>query len=300
MSVEMLQSHYCAARSHMRDGELKVALVEAELAVDQFWKDGDSKITQALPLLSLLRHASQSEEDTFESLDDLPTSFSPQLLSEATLLHEEHQSDASMKMMADVNGFIKRWVGEENQTWHEQADFNPLADDRIESLKSQITQFYSDGSRDRAIEASLELANEYANLGQDKRAFKLFRQVVEKSKRAGRTNIRIDGLLDFGQFMSRIEKLDDAERLMRLAAGVARKANDREKYAHVIAALGVVLMHQGKDEQAIKYLEKARLLLTVWGVDSDTVNQHLEALRKGVSCNCIESLELSFVDVDWD
>ena len=58
MTVEQLQSPYVAARTLLNSGEKLEALREAELAVDEFWKYGDERITQALPLLSMLCHAS--------------------------------------------------------------------------------------------------------------------------------------------------------------------------------------------------------------------------------------------------
>lgn len=301
MNIELLQSHFTVAQSLFKEGELAAACREAELAVDEFWKDGDSDITQALPLLSMLRHARQSEGNVFDTLDDLPTSHSHALLSEATQLHEQYQTDASLKMMSDVNSFISRWVGEEDQTWHEALHPDPVGETKVEELRSQVAQFYSQGSRNLAVETSLELAKEYALRGKHRRAFDLFRQVVKKSNRTDRVAIRINGLLDFGQFMSRLGKPADAERLFRLAAGVSRKAKDREKYAHVMAALGVVLMHQEKNDLAKRYLKKAGSMLEDWDVEADIVSNHLEALREGAPCDCPEaSISVPFIVADWD
>lgn len=303
MSIELLQSHYTVAQTLFKEGELAAACREAELAVDQTWKDGDSEVTRTLPLLSMLRHADQRDGDIFESLDDLPTSLAPSLLSEATQLHEQFQTDASSKMISNVNLFVGRWAGEGNQTWHQDQEPvpAPVVDEKIEKLRRQITQLYSDGKRDLAVETSLELANEYALRGKNKRAFDLFIQVVKKSRSAERTSIRINGLLDFGQFMSSVGKPADAERVFRLAAGVVRKAKDREKYANVIAALGVVLMHQEKNDSAKRYLEKARSLLVARDIETDIVSNHLEALKDGVGCDCSEaSLSVPFVEADWD
>jgi len=292
MGVELLQSHYRNAQKLLRDGDIEAASREAELAVDEFWKSGDSRVVQALPLLSLLRHASDVDGDLFESLEDLPTSLSDRLLTEATLLQNQHQNDASAKMLADVSCFMTRWVGEVQKA---------VVDEKVTGLRSQIAQFYADGKRDLAVEASLELANEYALRGKGKRAFKLFKQVAEKSKRPGRTAVRINCLLDFGQFMSRSGKPADAERLLGIAAGVSRNARDKEKFAHVIATLGVVLMHQSKNEPARKHLEKARSMLSAWDVEADIVNHHLEALKEGTPCDCPEATsDLSFADADWD
>ena len=110
MNVKSTQSHYYSAQELLRQGQLESASREAELAVDGFWKEGDAKIVQALPLLSILRHSNSVDGDLFESLVDLPTSFSDSLMFESMSLHEQYQNDASEKMMADVNRLMKRWV----------------------------------------------------------------------------------------------------------------------------------------------------------------------------------------------
>lgn len=304
MNLKSIQSHYYLAQELLSQGQLGSASREAELAVDGFWKEGDARITQALPLLSMLRHCRQAEGDLFESLVDLPTSFSDSLMFESMSLHEQYQNDASAKMMADVNRFMKRWANdsifEEVPLQDEAVEKKPV-DEKVSCLREQIAQFYADGKRDLAVEASLQLANEYALRGKNKRAFKLFTQVAAKSKRPERTPVRIDCLLDFGQFMSRNSKLTDAERLLRIAAAVARNARDKDRFARVLVALGVVLAHQSKDDSAKKYLEKAKSMLNVWDVEIDIVEQHLAALADGVSCECPTAVaDLSFAGVDWD
>ena len=358
MNVKSTQSHYYSAQELLRQGQFKSASREAELAVDGFWKEGDAKIVQALPLLSILRHSNRVDGDLFESLVDLPTSFSDSLMFESMSLHEQYQNDASEKMMADVNRLMKRWVeqpkaapaedsivedsvfeemlfGEavaeqgfifeeeaveeavvdellfeeaidEESVDEESVDEKAvvpeeIVDEKIAGLREQILQFYADDKRDFAVEASLQLANEYALRGKKKRAFKLFTQVAQKSKRPERTSVRIDCLLDFGQFMSRNNKLADAERLLRIAARVARNARDEKRFARVLVALGVVLMHQSKNEVAKKHLERANSMLNVWDVELDIVKQHLKALAEGVPCECRATVsDLSLTGTDWD
>jgi len=94
----------------LEQGSLQEASREAELAIDDYWKSGDPKVTQALTLLSMLRHATDGRGDVFESLEDLPTSLSQNLLSEAKLLNEQHGSAASSKMLRDVTKFVDRWL----------------------------------------------------------------------------------------------------------------------------------------------------------------------------------------------
>ena len=363
MNVKSTQSHYYSAQELLRQGQFKSASREAELAVDGFWKEGDAKIVQALPLLSILRHSNRVDGDLFESLVDLPTSFSDSLMFESMSLHEQYQNDASEKMMADVNRLMKRWVeqpkaapaedsivedsvfeemlfgeavAEQGFIFEEEAVEEAvvdellfeeaideesvdgesvdgesvdekavvpeeIVDEKIAGLREQILQFYADDKRDFAVEASLQLANEYALRGKKKRAFKLFTQVAQKSKRPERTSVRIDCLLDFGQFMSRNNNLADAERLLRIAAGVARNARDEKRFARVLVALGVVLMHQSKNEVAKKHLERANSMLNVWDVELDIVKQHLKALAEGVPCECRATVsDLSLTGTDWD
>ena len=358
MNVKSTQSHYYSAQELLRQGQFKSASREAELAVDGFWKEGDAKIVQALPLLSILRHSNRVDGDLFESLVDLPTSFSDSLMFESMSLHEQYQNDASEKMMADVNRLMKRWVeqpkaapaedsivedsvfeemlfgevvAEQGFIFEEEAVEEAvvdellfeeaideesvdgesvdekavvpeeIVDEKIAGLREQILQFYADDKRDFAVEASLQLANEYALRGKKKRAFKLFTQVAQKSKRPERTSVRIDCLLDFGQFMSRNNHLADAERLLRITAGVARNARDEKRFARVLVALGVVLMHQSKNEVAKKHLERANSMLNVWDVELDIVKQHLKALAEGVPCECRATVaDLSLTGTDWD
>lgn len=304
MTVKQLNSHYLEARERLEEGSIDAAVRKAELAVDEFWRDGDSRIAEALPLLSFLRHKSQIDGDIFTTLDDLPASFYDALLAEATHLHQQRQESASKKMLSDVDRFLRTCVADsqlENAVATETPDSKEVADEKITDLRSQIVQFYADGKRELAVEASLELANEYAIRGKDRRAFNLYLQVLKKSKRPDRSKVRVNSLLDFGRFMSRIGKTSDAERLLRVAAGVAKKSADSEKFAQAVASLGVVLMHRSKNESAKKFLEKAHSMLSPWDVESDKVNDHLEALRSGTACDCPEAATEVFFDAaDWD
>jgi len=363
MSTELLQTHFDAAQMLLEEGEFVAASREAELAVDEFWKDGSPEIAKALPLLALLNQVNDVDVDIFQSLEDLPVSLSESLVAESSRLHDQYQSDASLEMMNCVNTFVQRWatvekppgdlevepefaepefaetdfikpsdVAESDQPSEPELDeiialdeitaldeatdivpssetntlqeLKPVVDEKVSLLRAQIVELYALGKRDLAVETSLELANEYASRGKKRRAFKLFRQVVEKSKRPRRTELRINGLLDFARFMSGNGKLADAERLLRLAAGVAKKTQDKNKFAAVLGSLGVVLMHQSKNDSAQKYLQKASLLLNEIGIESDVVHEHLDALVHDAPCGCSEapvdpSVDHSFADADW-
>ncbi|QEG23183.1 hypothetical protein [Mariniblastus fucicola] len=380
MNVEQLQSHLVAARALLDEGDLPAAAQQAELAVDEFWKLGDDRIAEALPLLSLLRYASEgnrADGDLFESLDDLPKSLSFSLLEEAAKLHDDCSNDASAKMLSDVRSFLSRWIGEsafenevENEVETEPSlaeesiaepvvsfesldepsteiepvpDVEPVAevepvpevdpvpevepvhaiepspaiqpdepepetveptnpvDEKIHDLRAQIKQFYAEGERELAVETSLELANEYAIRGKKQRASDLFVQVLKKSKLKQRTKLRLAGLLDFGRFLLRIRKPNEAQRILRIAAGVAKKAGDEEKFSLAIAWLGIALMHDGQRDAAKRFLGKAATQLSPWDVEADLVKQHLEALDEGSDCACPEAtIEMSLSGADWD
>lgn len=290
-----LQSYLGSAQSLFESGEFEAALTEAELAVDECWKTGASQIAAALPFLSMLRHTTGENESLFRDLQDLPKSLSSDLTSQAKLLHEHARSAASARMLADVNQFVETWIASDNNPdLRVVPDAND--DEKVSELMAQIKQLRASGRKSVAVEIALELANEYVHRNEDRKACSLFKQVLVKSKRYGLTKVRIDGLLDFGQFFSRLGKVEEAERVLRLAAGVARKAQDNDRYPHTIAALGVVLAHAGSDS-AKHYLTKAKLLLSPWDVETDIVNEHLEAIHEGRPCDCPEMAAVSLPSV---
>jgi tetratricopeptide (TPR) repeat protein len=305
MIADQLQSHLSSAQELLQQNRLDDASREAELAVDQYWMTGDSQIAAALPLLSTIRHATGGSESLFSNLDDLPKSLSDSLVFEAARLHEEFHSEASSGMLSDVNEFLANWIGEEHG-YHQQLaeverrDVEDDADEKIEELIAQIEGLKADGRKKLAVEVALELANEYTLRKMNRKACRLYKQILRKSKRYELTELRIDGLLDFGQFFSQLGMLENAERVLRLAAGVARKASDRDRYSHVLASLGVVLAHAGK-ESAEKYLQKASSMLSPWDAEAEIVNRHLESIRNGESCDCPATPDFSDSDeLDWD
>lgn len=290
MAIGQLQSHFQAAMKHLEEGSLQNASREAELAVDDFWKFGDPKIVQALPLFSMLRHATGVEGDAFQSLNDMPKSLSKELLSEANELHQSRADEASARMLADVNNFVDRWVGEQAVFWSQEAAAESK-DEKIEGLIEQIEQLKAEGKSDLAVETALQLANEHVIRGNKRRAYGNFMQVLKKAKGPKRVSIRIETLLDFGQFMSQLGKLDDARRALRLAAGVAKKARDKSRFSQAVAALGVVLMHAGERESAKRCLKKADSMLSPWDLEADIVREHLEAIKEGKTCDCPDSMD---------
>ena len=301
MTTDQLQSHFQAAMNFLDQGSLETASREAELAVDDFWKYGSLEVTRALPLYSMLRHATGVGGDVFKTLDDMPTEFSKNLLSEATLLYENHGDEASAKMLADVNRFLQRW-GNEQPTFKERSTSPALVEDeKIAGLIAQIQQLDKDGKREIALEMTLQLANEYADRNCKRRAYGNFMQVLRKSKREDRTGLRIDALLDFGQFMSRLGKLEDAKRALRLAAGVAKKSREKQRFAQAVAALGVVLLHAGENESAWQRLKTADKMLSPWDLEADIVKEHLEAMKEKRSCDCPEVTDrLKVSDTDLE
>ncbi len=299
MIADQLQSHLSSDQELLKQGRIAPALREAEFTVDEFGMAGDVRIASALPLLSLLRHAIGVDDSPFADLCDLPKSLSSNLAFEATLLHGRSPSDASAKMLDDWDGFMSVWIGNDHGL------LGPLSQpeacsEKASELIVQIEQLKADGKKKLAVEVALELANEYAFRNENRKACKLFKQVLGKAKRYELTNVRIDGLLGFGQFFTRLGMVKDAERALRLAAGVARRTSDADRYSHVIAALGVVLAH-AKKESAKKYLTKASVLLSPWDVEADIVNHHLESIREGKLCDCPEaSSSSSLSGTDWN
>jgi tetratricopeptide (TPR) repeat protein len=291
MAIQQLQSHFQSAMNLLEQGSLEAATRAAELAVDDYWKFGSEEITRALPLYSMLRHATGCAGDVFESVNDLPAAFSSRLLSEAAQLHEVRDDEASWKMYVDVKNFLYG-RGDAPSTFQDELLPSATAEnEKIAGLIAQVSQLEKDGKPDLALETALQLANEYADRGCKRRAYGNFREVMRKAKRRGRTTIRIDALLDFGQFMSRLGKLDDANRALLLAAGIARKAREKERFAHAVAALGVVLMHAGKIESAMQRLKTADKMLNPWDLEADIVKEHLEAIAAKRPCDCPTALD---------
>jgi len=284
MIAAQLQSHLDSAQSLLEANHLDAAMREAELVVDHCWMMGDSQIAAALPLLSTIRHAHGVTQSVFSELDELPRSLSSDLVAEATILHEESSNDASSSMLSDLNDFLGTWLGEGHGYDLLPAEENEV-DEKVDELIAQIERLKAEGNKKLAVEVALELANEYALRKMNRRACKLYKQVLKKSKRYNQTEVRIDGLLDFGQFFSRLGMGEEAERVLRLAAGVARKAADQDRFARVMVALGVVLAHGGK-ESAERYLLKANSMVSLWDVEAGIVSHHLEAIREGKSCGC--------------
>ena len=305
MIAGQLQSHLNSAQGLLQQNSFDAASREAELAVDQYWMTGDAQIAAALPLLSTIRHAIGVDGSLFSSLDDLPKSLSDSLVFEATRLHQNSHSDASFRMLSDVKEFLSNWIGEEQNYLHQldegiSADEGISSDEKVEELIAQIEGLKADGNKQLAVEVALELANEYTQRKMNRKACRLYKQVLRKSKRYELTELRIDGLLDFGKFFSQLGMAENAERVLRLAAGVARKAGNRERYSHGLAALGVVLMHSGHPS-AKKYLQKAISMLSTWDVEAEIANHHLEAIRAGNSCDCpVTTVDSDSSEFDWD
>jgi tetratricopeptide (TPR) repeat protein len=229
----------------------------------------------------------------------LPKSLSDSLVFEAARLHQKSHSDASSSMLSDVKGFLSNWIGEEHGYLH-QLDEGSGSDEKVEELIAQIEGLKADGNKQLAVEVALELANEYTQRKMNRKACRLYKQVLRKSKRYELTELRIDGLLDFGKFFSQLGMVENAERVLRLAAGVAKRAGNRERYSHVLAALGVVLTHAGQ-QSAEKYLQKASSMLSPWDVAAEIVNHHLEAIRAGNSCDCpVTTVDSDSSEFDWD
>ena len=261
-----------SARDLIGQGDFKAAARKAESAVDLCWQYSDEKIALALPLLSYIGHSTGNTSNLFDELDDFPKSLSSLLVEEAARIDSEFGDKASAKVVVDVNQFV---LGKQLDTELNKRLRGKEADEKIRLLQEQIVALKTAGKRKLCLETMLELANEFSFRNQNLKAIDMYRLVLKQAWGYGFEDVRIDGLLDFGTFFKKLNRLEDAEHVLRLGAGVARNCRDRERYAQVIAELGIV-MARLQQPSATRYLQKSREMLT----DSEDVRRIDQLLGK--------------------
>ena len=275
--------HLELAQELIGNHDLETAAIEAETAVDLCWKYGDAKITRALPLLSYINYSSGSVQCLFKELDDLPDSMASSLMEEAAKLDYRFHNLASTNVVNDVRRFLARY--ESFAIKNPPPTVMDVNDEKIVLLKEQVIEHKAAGKKRLALETMIELANEYSFRFQNHRALDLYRLILKQAWRYKFTDVRTVGLFEFGRFYAKLHRLEDAERVFRLGAGVAKKARDRDRYAKMVAELGIVLAH-AKKRAAPKYLHKAKEMLDDDSDRSKDVLHHIDAICSGTECKC--------------
>lgn len=287
-------------------GEHQRALKWAEHAVDVFWKNGDIRVGHALAIYNFANRAGGAKASPFEDMSDLPADAVGKLADESLELAQELNGNWCVDSLVDVWQFVEQEFGvgselanqlsvaikEKSYDFEAMSDVDPLwDDDRIALRQQEILRLEVKKQMELACEETLLLARDLSAAGRQREAIDCYRTAIDGASQLEDPSAKIDAFLQCGAYLDRLGRSDQAESLLRRAAGLAKQSRQREMYAEVMSALGICLFHLGKVDSAKKALYQSLKLLGLESEKAQPVLRHLDCINRDVACDC-EPLEV--------
>jgi tetratricopeptide (TPR) repeat protein len=162
---------------------------------------------------------------------------------------------------------------------------DPIAD-KVEQLRDEMLHFKKAGQKESALNVMLRLAKLYWETDRYREAVNQYRLVIKQAKAHKFPAIQFDGLHQCAELYASLARNDDAERLFRIAAGVAKKYRQQDRFAQSILSLGVLLCHEGNFMASRKVLLRAEAMFKTANVEQQIIQRHLDFMDGGQRCDC--------------
>ena len=269
--------------------------------MDVYWKNGDARVGTALAIYSFASRAGGSTVSVFNELDDLPVDCVNKLGVESLELSQELNGNWCVDSLSDVWRFVEQNFGAENELANQLSvaikeksyDFESRSDDvsawdedRIALRQQEIIRLEVKKQMELACEETLLLARDLSRAGRHKESLECYRTAIDGASQLQDPSAKIDAFHQCGVFFDGLGRSDQAESLLRQAAGLAKQSRQRERYADVMNSLGVCLFHCGKHDSAKKALYQSLKLLGLENEKAQPVLQHLDCINRDVDCDC--------------
>lgn len=266
-----------------RRGKLRKARPVAEEAVANLRRNGHGQLASALVLRAAIIQAGGTGEPLFAGLRELPDEVVAQV---GNLVAQWASRDepVSEPLLAGTIAVLDERLGTDHQ-----ATLNALAalanlggGARMETMERLFASYERQGRQEDALRAQLGLAAALPS----EAAFSMYASAHARADRIGRAELRSQVLRDWGLALNEADQAGPAEQRLIEAVREGRLGSDNETLGRAAVALGILLQHQGRLDEARTALEEGLAAMDAAHPDAIVGRGHLNAARDGFTCGC--------------
>jgi tetratricopeptide (TPR) repeat protein len=267
-----------------RRGKLRDARPVVEEAVANLWRNGHDHLVSALVLRAAIIAAGGTGEPFFAGLHQLPD-----------------------EVVAEVGHLVAQWAGPEEPVSEpllvatiaalddrlgpdHQATLDALSvlanlggDARTEAIERVFASYERQGRHEDALTAELALA---AASSSPEAAFRTYESAQARADRIGRPELRSQVLRNWGLALKDAGHAGPAEQRLTEAVHQGRLSSGNETLGRAAVALGILLQHRQRLDEARNALEEGLAALDPAHLDAIVGRSHLSAAQDGLTCGC--------------
>jgi tetratricopeptide (TPR) repeat protein len=254
-----------------------------EETVANLWRNGHAQLASALVLRAAIIQAGGTGEPLFAGLDQLPD-----------------------EVVAKVGNLIAQWTGPEEPVSEpllvatiaalderlgpdHQATLNALSalanlggGGRTEAIERVLASYERQGRQEDALTAELGLAATFS----PEAAFRTYESAYARADRIGRPELRSQVLRNWGLALKEADQAGPAGQRLTEAVRQGRLGSDNETLGRAAVALGILLQHQERLDEARTALEEGLAAMDPAHPDAIVGRSHLGAAQDGLTCGC--------------
>ncbi|MEV4623109.1 tetratricopeptide repeat protein [Asanoa sp. NPDC049573] len=265
----------------LQRGNVREARQVIEETVANFWRNGHERVATALALRASILRAEGVDGPLFAELTQLPDEVVEQV---ATSVVTRDGVDPAV--LTDLAAALEARLGPDHQaTLNVLSQLANLGQDpgRVDAIQRVLASYDRQGRAEDALMAALGLA-----MAQDdvEASLATYASAYERAQRIGRPELVSQVLRNWGLALREAGQVGPAEQRLSEAVAQARRGPDREMLGRAEVALGILLQHENRLDEARGVLEEALSNLDPVHPDALTARSHLGAVLEGRTCGC--------------
>jgi tetratricopeptide (TPR) repeat protein len=277
----------------LRQGKLDDAREAIEEAVANFRHHKHPRIATALALRAEIVAASDSDDDLFGDLSDIPDELVAGL-SDAVAQRCPTAAPLDARfMLSELIPAVGARLGEDHEAvlaaWAALANAEADGGDpmlRVTAIQRVLAARKAGGDEPAQLEALLGLALAQRDAGELNAADGSYLEALEIAERMGDAAAAAQVLRNYGLLLVEWERPEQAEARLNEAVHAAGRAGFADLVARCRLTLALHLFHAGREDEALPMLQAVVAAVGGDHPDGRSARAHLEAHQAGAPCGC--------------
>ena len=266
-----------------RRGKLRDARPLAEEAVANLGRNGHAELVSALVLRAAIIQAGATGEPLFAGLHHLPDEVVAQVGNMVAQWAGPAEPVSEPLLIATIAALDERLGPDHQATLNALSALANLGGGgRTAAIERVLASYERQGREQDALTAELGLAATFPPAA----AFRTYESAHARADRIGRPELRSQVLRNWGLALSEAGQAGPAEQRLTEAMHQGRLGSDNTTLGRAGVALGILLQHQQRLEEARNALEEGLAALDPAHSDAIIGRSHLGAARDGLTCGC--------------
>lgn len=273
-------------------GDIDAAERNIEAALAILWKAGRPQVVPFAALRAAIRSAKYADErPLLEPFDALPPQLQVELIKICLARTQRDNPKYSLHVLEELKERIEDSENHSEALPQVVATYSNIAaavgnhEARISSLQWLRKHLEENDDKPQALEVSVGLGLARDAAGDLEGAMKEFEESIKRAEPMGHaTRARV--LRNYGVFLSRKNKKEDADKILVQAVAASEASGEQEGLGSSLVAQAVHFHHTERFEDAKPIFTRAVSVLPEKHPDSQYAKMHLAAIEKSQPCGC--------------